>query len=104
MIFHARDFEDVMLLRALGARPTGFSIDAGAWRPALHSVTKAFHDLGWSGISVEPNPKFRAQFAPFSVPPNIFDRFEPAEVHTLRQEARRLKSLLSRQRPGTIPG
>jgi FkbM family methyltransferase len=54
MITYAQNFEDVLLARLFQGQSEGFYIDVGAWHPKLHSVTKHFYDLGWSGINVEP--------------------------------------------------
>jgi len=59
---YAQNFEDVLLWRALGHVPNGFYIDVGANDPVEHSVTKAFYDRGWSGISIEPLPAFHEAF------------------------------------------
>ncbi|NGZ08150.1 MAG: FkbM family methyltransferase [Nitrospira sp. LK70] len=56
MITYAQNFEDVLLARLFKGRSEGFYIDVGAWHPTLHSVTRYFYDLGWSGINVEPIP------------------------------------------------
>jgi len=53
-ISYARNFEDVLLWRALSRVGTGFYIDVGARHPDTNSVTRAFYDRGWSGINVEP--------------------------------------------------
>jgi FkbM family methyltransferase len=55
-ISYAQNYEDVMLWRALKHIENGFYIDVGAAWPDEHSVTKAFYDIGWSGINIEPNP------------------------------------------------
>jgi FkbM family methyltransferase len=52
----AQNFEDVMLYRPLRHVDRGFYIDVGAQDPVLDSVTKAFYDLGWRGIDIEPVP------------------------------------------------
>ena len=39
----------------------GFYIDVGANDPTLESVTKAFYERGWSGINIEPSPKYYAR-------------------------------------------
>lgn len=62
-ISYAQNYEDVMLHRALASVSQGFYVDVGAAWPEEHSVTKAFYDLGWSGINIEPNPKFYAELA-----------------------------------------
>ena len=53
-ISYAENGEDVLLHRALSSIRDGFYIDLGAGDPVENSVTKAFYDLGWSGINIEP--------------------------------------------------
>lgn len=53
-ISFAQNYEDVILLRALRGIVDGFYIDVGAQHPRNDSVTKAFYDLGWHGINIEP--------------------------------------------------
>ncbi|UOV08193.1 FkbM family methyltransferase [Pseudoxanthomonas sp. F37] len=53
-ISYAQNFEDVMLHRALHGVKKGFYVDIGAQDPCNDSVTKAFYDMGWSGINVDP--------------------------------------------------
>ena len=43
-----------MLRRALRHVEHGFFIDVGAGEPEADSVTRAFKDLGWRGVNVEP--------------------------------------------------
>jgi len=57
-ISYAQNFEDVMLWRALKHIETGFYIDVGANDPETDSVTKAFYNLGWRGINIEPVPQW----------------------------------------------
>ncbi|MES2152312.1 MAG: FkbM family methyltransferase [Pseudomonadota bacterium] len=61
-ISYAQNFEDVLLWRALGHIKHGFYIDVGANDPEEHSVTKAFYDVGWRGVNIEPLPAFHQQF------------------------------------------
>jgi FkbM family methyltransferase len=61
-ISYAQNSEDVLLWRALGHVKEGFYIDVGANDPVEHSVTKAFYDAGWRGISIEPLPAFHQDF------------------------------------------
>lgn len=61
-VSYSQNSEDVLLWRALGHISQGFYIDIGANDPVEHSVTKAFYDAGWSGISVEPLPSFHQAF------------------------------------------
>lgn len=51
---YASNFEDVLLNRCFRGVERGVYIDVGAHHPTFSSVTKAFYDLGWSGINVEP--------------------------------------------------
>ena len=59
-ISYAQNFEDVILYRALRSVPLGFYIDIGASHPEIDSVSRAFHEKGWSGIHVEPIPAHAA--------------------------------------------
>ena len=60
MITYAQNFEDVLLRRALSEIEQGFYVDVGAFHPVTDSVTCWFYSQGWSGINVEPNPRFHA--------------------------------------------
>ena len=53
-ISYAQNREDVVLHRALAAVSEGRYIDVGANDPTLDSVTKAFYNAGWRGLTVEP--------------------------------------------------
>jgi len=53
-ISYAQNYEDVMLARALRKVEHGFYIDVGAQDPVDDSVTKAFYEMGWHGINIEP--------------------------------------------------
>jgi FkbM family methyltransferase len=57
-ISYAQNFEDVMLWRALKHIENGFYIDVGANDPEIDSVTKAFYELGWRGMNIEPVPQW----------------------------------------------
>ena len=61
-ISYSQNSEDVLLWRALGHVAGGFYIDVGANDPEEHSVTRAFYDAGWRGISIEPLPSFHQAF------------------------------------------
>ncbi len=52
----AEHWEDVRLWRVLRERDPAFYVDVGAMDPSEDSVTRAFYDLGWSGLNVEANP------------------------------------------------
>jgi FkbM family methyltransferase len=54
----AQNAEDLLLWRALRHVGRGFWIDVGAADPDEWSVTRAFHDRGWTGINIEPAPHY----------------------------------------------
>lgn len=54
---YAQNREDLYLYALLSNVEKGFYIDVGANHESLHSVTKMFYELGWSGINIEPNKK-----------------------------------------------
>jgi FkbM family methyltransferase len=62
MISYAQNAEDVVLMRAFADVEGGFYVDVGAWDPIIESVTKAFYDIGWTGLNVEPQPERIASF------------------------------------------
>lgn len=55
IVSHAQNFEDVLLWRALRHVRNGFYVDIGAQHPVVESVSRAFYENGWRGISVEPS-------------------------------------------------
>src|SRR5687767_10524500 len=63
LISYAQNFEDVMIARLFPHDYCGFYIDIGAAHPTHLSVTKHFYDSGWSGVNVEPLPRFFQKLA-----------------------------------------
>jgi FkbM family methyltransferase len=59
-VSYAQNYEDVVLRRALAHVSNGFYIDAGAQHPRIDSVTRAFYELGWRGINIEPGAGWHA--------------------------------------------
>ena len=57
MISYAQNREDVLLQRVLADCPYRQYVDVGAGHPTIHSVTRHFHDEGWSGVNIEPRPE-----------------------------------------------
>ncbi len=53
-VSYAQNAEDVVLWRALGHVKEGRYVDVGANHPRIDSVSRAFYERGWSGITVEP--------------------------------------------------
>ena len=53
-ISYAQFIEDWILYCALENIKNGFYVDVGANDPCFFSVTKAFYDMGWKGINIEP--------------------------------------------------
>ncbi|QGZ39527.1 FkbM family methyltransferase [Pseudoduganella flava] len=60
---YARNFEDLLLWRALRDVPHGFYIDVGAGEPRRDSATHAFYERGWRGINIEPAPGMQRRLA-----------------------------------------
>jgi hypothetical protein len=60
-VSYAQNGEDVVLRRALANVEVGRYIDVGANDATVESVSKAFYDAGWSGITVEPVRKYAAK-------------------------------------------
>ena len=59
-ISYSEYFEDLILYSIFYDVKNGFYIDIGANDPDDCSVTKAFYNLGWNGINIEPLPdKFK---------------------------------------------
>jgi FkbM family methyltransferase len=49
--------EDATIARLLGDdfnRGDGYYVDVGAWSDNVDSVTRAFYDMAWQGVNVEP--------------------------------------------------
>ena len=57
---YAQTGEDVVLWRALGSVEAGRYVEVGANHPSEMSVTRAFYENGWSGVTVEPVPAYAA--------------------------------------------
>ena len=57
---YSRNGEDVVLGRTFAGVEHGRYIDVGAYHPRVGSVSAAFYDRGWTGITVEPEPKSAA--------------------------------------------
>lgn len=54
-VSYAQEFEDLIIYVVMKDYVTnGNYIDVGANDPLYFSVTKAFYDMGWSGINIEP--------------------------------------------------
>ena len=53
-VSYAQNAEDVVLWRALGHLQDGRYVDVGANHPRVDSITQAFYERGWRGITVEP--------------------------------------------------
>lgn len=62
MISYTRNFEDVMICRALRHIPNGFYVDVGASHPVTDSNTFALYTLGWRGLAIEPQTIFNEQW------------------------------------------
>lgn len=72
-ISYAQNFEDVILWRAFQQLGTGFYIDIGAQDPIVDSVSYAFSQHGWCGVSVEPT-KFYSEKIRMERPTEIVEQ------------------------------
>ena len=82
-ISYAQNFEDVMLWRALQHVEKGFYIDVGANDPTRDSVSRAFYELGWHGINIEPIDEWFSKLhthRPRDVNLNVAASAEPGEL------------------------
>lgn len=57
-ISYAQTGEDVVLWRALGSVDAGRYVEVGANHPSDMSISRAFYEHGWSGVTIEPVPGF----------------------------------------------
>lgn len=55
---YSQNGEDVVLMRAFGHLEEGRYVDVGANDPVHFSLTYAFYQRGWSGITVDPVKEF----------------------------------------------
>jgi FkbM family methyltransferase len=60
-ISHAQNGEDVVLWRVLGDVGPGRYVEVGANDPTELSITRAFYDRGWSGLTVDPVEEYAAR-------------------------------------------
>jgi hypothetical protein len=56
LISYAHNFEDVLLMRALGHVERGSYLDTAAGDPLHSNATQAFYARGWHGINLETTP------------------------------------------------
>lgn len=59
---YSQCYEDMIIDGLLGKQNAGTYLDIGAFDPHLLSNTKRFHDRGWRGCNIEPNPPRFARF------------------------------------------
>ena len=58
-------FGEDAVLQHLLKKSTGTFVDIGAYHPVLYSNTYAFYRRGWSGIVIDPNPRFKKLYRLF---------------------------------------
>ncbi len=61
-ISYAQNFEDVMLWRVFKDIKNGYYVDVGSQDPVVDSVSYAFSQNGWKGLSVEPTEQYVTLF------------------------------------------
>ncbi|MEK7202852.1 MAG: FkbM family methyltransferase [Patescibacteria group bacterium] len=54
--------EDLIIESFLPFKKDGFYVDIGAHHPIKYSNTFLFHNKGWKGINIEPNPEKKKLF------------------------------------------
>jgi FkbM family methyltransferase len=59
---YSQEGEDMILCRIFTGQERGFYVDVGAHHPQRFSNTYFFYKRGWSGISIEPNPRSVRRF------------------------------------------
>lgn len=55
-IYYSQNREDMILDAFFPGKKDGFYVDVGGYDPDFESVTKLFHERGWRGINIEPQP------------------------------------------------
>lgn len=53
-VSYAQNREDVVLHRALTGIQGGHYVEVGANDPTLHSISRGFYELGWTGLTIDP--------------------------------------------------
>jgi FkbM family methyltransferase len=62
VVSYSQEGEDLVLLRLFERRREGFYVDVGAHHPMRFSNTCIFHERGWRGINIDPDPTAIALF------------------------------------------
>lgn len=62
LITYAQNREDLYLWALLGHRTNGTYVDIGCNEERSHSVTRLFYERGWSGLNIDANESFGAQY------------------------------------------
>jgi len=57
-VSYAQNREDVVLHRALKSVSKGCYVEVGANDPTLHSISRGFYEIGWSGLTIDPVHEF----------------------------------------------
>ena len=68
---YSQEGEDLILLRILGYKRSGFYVDVGAHHPKRFSNTYLFYKLGWRGINIDPTPGSM----------KLFNKFRPRDIN-----------------------
>lgn len=110
-ISYARNFEDVLLWRALKQVGNGFYVDIGPNDQTVFSLTRGFYEHGWHGLNVEPDEALHARLVlarPLDTNLNLAATGEPVGVSAAKSdeamlaEARPLVWILDQHAPPTV--
>jgi FkbM family methyltransferase len=59
-VSYSQHGEDLFLTLLLGYEKTdGFYVDIGCFDPIFYSNTYIFYQRGWTGLAIDPNPRFK---------------------------------------------
>lgn len=64
-VSYTRNFEDVMINRAMQGIEKGFYVDVGGFHPVVDSNTYALYKNGWRGIALEPQANLHPMWLHF---------------------------------------
>lgn len=89
---YSQEGEDIVLWRMLNplSLPPGRYVDVGCNHPYHMSNTAMFYTQGWSGVAIDPNPDYAAEFAKYRprdtfINCGVSDREETLTYHRFKE-------------------